>query len=393
MKKVYLDHSATTPVHPRAAVAAMNCMLNDYGNSSSVHSFGRRAEELMEEARSRVADFIGADPEEIIFTGGATEADNLAIRGVAGASRKRGKHIITTAVEHHAILHTCDALEREGFRVTRVGVDSSGRVDPGDIEAAIEDDTILISVMLANNEIGTIQPIAEIAAIGREREIPVHTDAVQAAGQIPVDVGELGVDLASFSAHKMYGPKGVGCLYVRRGTRIQPQVHGGHHERRLRAGTENVPGIVAFGEACAVAAEEMDYRMKHMTALRDRLIAGLEERIPDLFVNGDRTQRLPNNVSVCIPGVEGEAMLLHLDMKGIAASSGSACTSGSLEASHVLLAMGLKHEIAHGSLRLTLGRENTAREIDYVLETLPPIVEKLRAMSAWRPGEDDIIEE
>lgn len=393
MKRVYLDHSATTPVHPRAAVAAMNCMLNDYGNSSSVHAFGRRAEELLEEARSRVADFVGAEPREIIFTGGATEADNLALRGVVEASEKPGGHIITTAVEHHAILHTCDALEREGFRVTRVGVDSSGRVDPSDVEAAIEDDTVLISVMLANNEVGTIQPIEEISAIARERGITMHTDAVQAAGQIPVDVEKLGVDLASFSAHKMYGPKGIGCLYVRRGTKIRPQVHGGHHEHRLRAGTENVPGIVAFGEACALATEELDYRMKHMTSIRDRLISGLEERIPQIFVNGDRTERLPNNVSVCIPGVEGEAMLLHLDMQGIAASSGSACTSGSLEASHVLLAMGLKHEIAHGSLRLSLGRENTAEEIDYVLDTLPPIVEKLRAMSAWRPGEDDTFEE
>ncbi len=388
MRRIYLDHSATTPVHPRVAVVAMNYMMNDYGNSSSVHAPGRKAAEAMDEARARVAEFVGAEPREIIFTSGATEADNLAILGVAHAAGDRGNHIITTAVEHHAVLHTCDALEKEGFRITRLPVDAEGRVDPSAVEDAIDDDTILVSVMLANNEVGTLQPVAEIAEIARARGVTVHTDAVQVAGQLPVDLAELGVDLASFSGHKMYAPKGVGFLYVRRGTRLKAQMFGGHHERWLRAGTENVPGIVALGEACVLAQEEIDYVTAHLTSLRDRLIAGLEERIPDVFVNGHRTERLPGNVNVCIPGVEGEAMLLHLDMKGIAASSGSACTSGSLEASHVLLAMGIKHEIAHGSLRLTLGRDNTAAEIDYVLETLPPIVENLRAMSAWKPGDE-----
>ncbi len=388
MKRVYLDHSATTPVHPRVALAAMNFMMNEYGNASSVHTQGQRAGQAVEHAREQVAGMIGANPREIIFTSGATEADNLALRGIAEMHRERGDHIITTAVEHHAILHACDALEKDGFRITRLAVDGEGRVDPDDVAEAIEPGTILISVMLANNEVGTLQPVEEIVEIAREHDVWVHTDAVQVAGQLPVDVDALGVDLASFSAHKMYGPKGVGCLYIRRGTRIRAQMFGGHHERWLRAGTENVPGIVGFGEACALADEELAYRRSHLTALRDHLIEGLEARIPDVMLNGHRTERLPGNVNVCIPGVEGEAMLLHLDMKGISASSGSACTSGSLEASHVLLAMGIKHEIAHGSLRLTLGRENTREEIDYLLEILPPIVENLRAMSAWKPGED-----
>ena len=394
MRRIYLDHSATTPVHPRVALVAMQHMLRDYGNSSSIHAEGGAAKQALERAREQVAEFIGAEPREIVFTSGATESNNLALKGIAHAAGDRGKHIITTAVEHHAVLHTCDDLEKEGFRVTRLSVDATGWVNPADVEAAIEEDTILISVMMANNEIGTLQPIAEIAEIARAREIPFHTDAVQAAGQIPVDVGELGVDLASFSAHKMYGPKGVGALYVRRGVRIKPQVFGGHHEGRMRAGTENIPGIAAMGEACVLADEELEYRQKHMTALRDRLIAGLEDgTIPDVILNGHRTHRLPSNVNVCIPGVEGEAMLLHLDMKGIAASSGSACTSGSLEASHVLLAMGIQHEIAHGSLRMTLGRGNTVEDVDYVLETLPGIVENLRSMSAWKPGDTTAFEE
>ncbi|MFO8059265.1 MAG: cysteine desulfurase NifS [Bacillota bacterium] len=381
MRRVYLDHSATTPVHPRVAAVVTRYMLADYGNASSVHSFGREAHRALERARGQVAELIGAeDPREIIFTSGGTESDNLAIKGVARANRRRGNHIITSAVEHHAVLHTCDALEKEDFRVTTVGVDRDGCVDPGEVREAIDDETVLISIMLANNEIGTLQPVREIAGIAREMNVIVHTDAVQAAGQIPVNVVELGVDLMSLSGHKMYGPKGVGALYVRRGTRIGPTEHGGHHERNLRAGTENIPGIAGMGEACGVTLEELSQRSDHLCRLRDRFIEGLLQ-LDGVQLNGHRHRRLPNNVNVNVNGIEGEAMLLNLDAAGIAASSGSACTSGSLEASHVLLACGVEPERAHGSLRMTLGRDNSQEDVDYVLEVLPGIVRKLREMS------------
>ncbi len=381
MRRIYLDHSATAPVHPRVATAVTRYMLTDYGNASSVHSFGREARRALDLAREQVAELIGAeDVREIIFTSGGTESDNLALKGVARASRRRGDHIITSAVEHHAVLHTCKALEKEGFRVTIVGVDSEGRVDPEEVREAVTDDTILISIMLANNEIGTIQPVRKIADIARKMDVVMHTDAVQAAGQIPVNVVDLDVDLMSLSGHKMYGPKGVGVLYVRRKTRIGPTEHGGHHERNLRAGTENVAGIVGLGEACAVTLEELSHREAHLSRLRDRLIEGLL-KMDGVQLNGPRRERLPNNVNVNVNGIEGEAMLLNLDAQGIAASSGSACTSGTLEASHVLMACGVEAEQAHGSLRMTLGRDNSQEDMDYVLEVLPGIVKKLRAMS------------
>lgn len=381
LRRVYLDHSATTPVHPRVLATVVRYMAADYGNASSVHSFGQVARKAMERARSQIADLIGAaDPREIIFTSGGTESDNLAIKGVARARRDPGGHIITSAVEHHAVLHTCEALEKEGLRVTAVGVDQQGRVDPEEVRDAVGEDTILISIMLGNNEVGTLQPVAEIARIAQEKGITMHTDAVQAVGQIPVDVDELGVDMLSISGHKIYGPKGVGALYVRRGTRIRPIEHGGHHERRIRPGTENVAGMAGLGEAARLAQEELSHRASHLSRLRDRLIDGLLG-IDGVHLNGHPQERLPNNVNVSIAAVEGESILLNLDAQGIAASSGSACTSGSLEASHVLLAMGMKHELAHGSLRMTLGRDNTQEDIDYVLEVLPGIVHKLRQMS------------
>ncbi len=381
MRRVYLDHSATTPVHPRVAAVVTRYMLADYGNASSVHSFGQDARRALDRAREQVAELIGAeDAREVVFTSGGTESDNLAVKGAARANRRRGNHIITSAVEHHAVLHSCDALEREGFRVTAVGVDRCGRVDPAEVREAVTEDTILISVMLANNEIGTLQPVQEIAGIAREMDVIMHTDAVQAVGQIPVNAVGLGVDLMSLSGHKMYGPKGVGALYVRRGTRIGPTEHGGHHERNLRAGTENVAGIAGMGEACAVTLEELSHREAHLSRLRNRLIGGLLE-IDGVQLNGSRRRRLPNNVNVNVNGIEGEAMLLNLNAAGIAASSGSACTSGSLEASHVLLACGVEPERAHGSLRMTLGRDNSQEDVDYVLEILPGIVTKLREMS------------
>lgn len=381
MRKVYLDHSATTPVHPEVADLMLKYMVDVYGNPSSVHSFGRQGRKAVDEAREQVARLIGAEPKEIIFTSGGTEADNLAIRGVAAANKNKGNHIITSAIEHHAVLHTCEHLEKEGWEVTYLPVDADGLVNPEDVARAITDRTVLVTIMLANNEVGTIEPLAEISRITRARGVHLHTDAVQAVGNIPVNVNDLGVDLLSLSGHKLYGPKGIGALYIRQKTRISPIQYGGGHERRMRAGTENVPGIVGLGKAAELAMLELPERMQKTRALRDRLMDGLLGRIPDIRLNGHRTQRLPGNVNVSISYVEGESMLLKLDMAGIAASSGSACTSGSLEPSHVLLAMGLPHEVAHGSLRFTLGRQNTVEDVDYVLDTLPGIVAELRAMS------------
>jgi cysteine desulfurase len=325
---------------------------------------------------------MGARPDEVIFMSGGTEADNMAIRGVVASAPGPARHVITTKIEHHAVLHTCERLEKEGLaEATYLPVDGTAMVDPDDVARAIRKDTVLVTVMFANNEVGTIQPIAEIGRICRDKGVPFHTDAVQAFGALPIDIDKLGIDLMSVSAHKMYGPKGVGALYVRRGMKVSPLILGGGQEKKRRAGTSNVPGVVGFGEAAVLAEKEMDRRVAHLTGLRDRLIEGLLDRVDFARLNGHRTRRLPNNVNISFEFIEGESILLSLDMKGIAASSGSACTSGALAPSHVLLAMGLPHEVAHGSVRMTLGMGTSADDIDYVLETLPPIVERLRGMS------------
>ncbi len=378
-RQVYMDHSATTAVDPVVREAMLPYLTEKYGNPSSLYSIGREARRAIEEARQKVADLIGAKKEEIIFTGSGTESDNLAIKGLAFKNRKKGDHIITSSIEHHAVLHTCKYLEGQGFKVTYLPVSREGLVAPSDVEKAITPATILITIMHANNEIGTIQPIEEIGKIARERNIPFHTDAVQTAGKIPVNVDSLNISLLSMSAHKIYGPKGVGALYLRKGTFIEPQLHGGGHERNLRSSTENVPGIVGFGKACELAKERLPEEEK-ITALRDRLISGILE-IKDSYLNGHPAKRLPNNANFRFSYIEGESMVLNLDMKGISASTGSACSSTSLEPSHVLLAIGLKPEEAHGSLRLTLGRGNAIEDVDYVVSVLPEIVNKLRMIS------------
>ncbi|HBT47096.1 MAG TPA: cysteine desulfurase NifS [Peptococcaceae bacterium] len=381
MRRVYLDHSATTPVRPEVLEEMLPFLKEEFGNPSTIYSWGRQAKKAVEEARARVASLIGAQPEEIIFTSGGTEADNMALIGAAYANQNKGKHIITSSIEHHAVLDTAQYLMRQGFKVTFLPVTPEGLVRVEDVLQAITDGTILISIMHVNNEVGTIQPIREIGKVAREKGIIFHTDAVQSVGKIPVNVQDLNVDLLTASAHKIYGPKGVGCLYVRKGTRIQPLLHGGGQERKRRAGTENVPGIVGFGKAAELAGRELESEGRRLKALRDKLIEGVLARIEETRLNGDREQRSPINANFSFRYVEGESILLSLDMKGIAASSGSACTSGSLDPSHVLLAMGIPHEIAHGSVRMTLGRDNTEEDIDYVLEVLPEVVERLRAMS------------
>jgi len=381
MRRIYLDHAATTPTHPEVVKAMLPYFTDAFGNPSSIYSYGQEAKGAIEEARKKVADLIGARDEEIVFTSGGTEADNQAIKGVAYANESRGNHIITSSIEHHAVLETCKFLEKRGFDVTYLPVDESGMVDPGDVQKAITNKTILISVMHANNEMGTIEPIAEIGRVARKAEIYFHTDAVQTVGHILVNVNELGVDLLSMSAHKLYGPKGVGALYVRKGSRLTPFMHGGEQERRQRASTENVPGIVGFGKAVELARQEMSQEAERITYLRDQLIKGLLERIDHVRLNGHHTKRLPSNVNVSVEYVEGESMVLNLDLEGICASTGSACSSSSLEPSHVLLAMGLPHELAHGSLRFSLGKWTTEEEIKRVLDVLPRIIAKLRAMS------------
>lgn len=380
MKRIYLDYAATTPVHPEVVQAMTPHWSEHFGNPSSIYSYGQEAKGTIEDAREKVADLIGASPDEIIFTSGGTEADNFAIKGTAFAA-KSGKHIITSAIEHHAIHETCAFLERHGFEVTYLPVDGHGLVDPDDLKKAITKETILVSVMQANNEVGTIQPIAELTAITREAGVYFHNDAVQTVGHIPTDVSELGVDLLSISAHKLYGPKGVGALYVRKGTRLVPFMHGGGQERNRRGGTENVPAIAGFGKAAEIARKEGPEEAERLTVFRQRLIEGILGTIDESRVNGHPEQRLPNNVNVSIDYVEGESMLLNLDLEGICASTGSACSSASLEASHVLLAMGLAHEQAHASLRFTMGKWTEQEHIDRVLEVLPAIVAKLRAMS------------
>jgi len=378
---IYLDHSATTPLDIRVLEAMKPYLDHDFGNASSIYRAGQEARKAVEDAREKVANLLGAKPKEIIFTSGGTESNNTAIKGVAALHE--GGHIITSAIEHPAVLKVVKWLEKRGFSATYIEVGSDGIVDPDDVRKAIRKETFLITIMHANNEVGTIQPIDEIARIARENDIVFHTDAVQTVGKIDIDVNRMGIDLLSLSGHKLYGPKGVGCLFIRKGVKIEPFMHGGHQEWGKRAGTENVPGIVGLGRAAEIAKEEMHEEARRIRELRDKLEAGIAERITDVLFNGDRKQRLCSISNICVKYVEGEAMLLSLDFHGIAASSGSACTSGSLEPSHVLLAMGISPEIAHGSLRFSLGRTNTDQDIDKVLEVLPPIVEKLREMSAF----------
>ena len=380
-KRVYLDHAATTPTHPDVLKAILPHFSDSFGNPSSIYSYGQEARGAIEEARESVAALIGAREDEIVFTSGGTESDNFAIKGTAFALQDKRNHIITSTIEHHAVLETCHFLERRGFDVTCLTVDGHGLVEPSELRNALTDRTALVSIMHANNEIGTVQPIRELAAIAREAGAYFHTDAVQTAGHVPVNVDELGVDLLSLSAHKFYGPKGVGALYVRKGTRLVPFMHGGGQERNRRSGTENVPGIVGLGKAAEIARQEMPDEGPRLSILRDCLIKKALEHIEDTRLNGHPQKRLPNNVNVSISYVEGESMLLNLDLEGICASTGSACSSSSLEASHVLLALGMTHEEAHSSLRFTLGRSTTEQDIDRVADTLPRIVAKLRAMS------------
>jgi cysteine desulfurase len=381
VKRIYLDYAATTPTHPEVMKAMLPYFADSFGNPSSIHSYGQEAKDAIERARSKVAALIGARSEEIVFTGSGTEADNFAVKGVALSRQAKGNHIITSSIEHHAVLETCKFLEKQGFSVTYLPVDGYGLVDPTDVKKAITKRTILVSIMHANNECGTIEPIAEIGNIAREAEIYFHTDAVQTVGHIPLDVNKSNVDLLSISAHKLYGPKGVGVLYIRKGTRISSFMHGGNQERGRRASTENVPGIVGFGKAAEIAQQEMLEEAQKLTALRDRLIEGILEGIEYTQLNGHPVKRLPNNVNVSINYVEGESILLNLDLDGICASTGSACSSADLEPSHVLVAMGLPHLQAHSSLRFTLGKWTTEEDISKVLDVLPGIISKLRAMS------------
>lgn len=380
-KNIYLDHAATTYVKPEVMEAMIPYFTQKFGNASSVYSIGRESKKAIEEARDKVAAALGAQSKEIFFTGSGTEADNWAIKGIAYANKAKGNHIITTTIEHPAVLNTCQYLETEGFEVTYLTVDENGLITPSQVRDAIKSTTILISVMFANNEIGTIQPIEEIGKIAREKGVYFHTDAVQAVGNIPIDVSALNVDLLSLSGHKFYGPKGVGALYVRKGVKITSFVHGGHQERGRRASTENVPGIVGLAKAIEIASKNIDQYNQKLLELRERTIEEIYKKIPFIKLNGDRNKRLPGNVNFSFEFIEGESLLLMLDMKGIAASSGSACTSGSLDPSHVLLAIGLPHEIAHGSLRISFGEENTQEDIDYLMEVLPMIVGRLRDMS------------
>ncbi|MFC2048387.1 cysteine desulfurase NifS [Chloroflexota bacterium] len=386
MGRIYLDYAATTPTHPEVVKAMLPYFSETFANPSSIYSCGQEAKEAIEAARANVARLIGARDEEIVFTSGGTEADNFALEGVAFANESKGNHIITTSIEHHAVLETCKFLEKRGFLVTYLPVDEYGMVDPSQVKKTITSKTILISVMQANNEMGTIEPIAEIGKIAKEAGVYFHTDAVQAIGHIPIDVNKLGVGLLSMSAHKLYGPKGMGALYIRKGTKLIPFMHGGEQERKRRASTENVPGIVGFGKAVELAQQEMDEEAGREARLRDQLIKGLLEQINHARLNGHPQKRLPNNVNMSFEFVEGESILLNLDLEGICVSTGSACSSSSTEPSYVLLAMGLPPEQAHSSLRLTLGKWTTEEDINRVLEVLPRIIAKLRAMSPLLKG-------
>jgi cysteine desulfurase len=378
-RRVYLDHNASTAVHPEVLEAMLPYFSDQFGNPSSIHGFGREARDGVEAARERVAHFLRVGKDEIVFTSGGTESDNAAVKGIA-AARGRG-HIVTSAVEHHAVLRSVQALEKEGFEATYVPVDGHGMVDPDDVRRALRPDTIVVSIMHANSEVGTIQPVGAIGRLTREREIPFHVDAVQTFGKLPLDLDALGIDLLSFSSHKIYGPKGIAGLYIRKGTKMASVQHGGEHERRRRAGTENVPGIIGLGKAVEVRARDMAAEETQVRALRDRLWAGLERRVPEIRLNGHPTERLPGTCNVCFRHIESESIVLGLDLKGVAVSAGSACTSGSIEPSHVLVAMGLPLDWAMGAVRCSLGRTTTAEDVDYVLDCVEPLAGKLRELS------------
>mgnify|MGYP000853094286 CR=1 FL=1 len=378
---IYFDHAATTQVKPEVLQAMLPFFTQNYGNPSSIYQFAQTSKRAVEESRETIAKILGAQPQEIFFTSGGTESDNWAIKGIAESLKDKGNHIITTKIEHHAVLNPCHYLEKHGYEVTYLDVDNNGLINPEQVEKAIKKSTILISIMYANNEIGTIMPIAEIGKVAKEHGIVFHTDAVQAVGQVPIDVNKHHIDLLSLSGHKFYGPKGIGVLFIRRGIKLPPLLHGGAQERGRRAGTENVPGIVGLAKAMELAYQDLEAKNFRIKALRDRLIEGIHDTIPYAQLNGDHQQRLPNNANFSFDFVEGESLLLLLDMEGIFASSGSACASGSLDPSHVLLALGLSHEKAHGSIRFTLGEENTMKDVEMLLTKLPAIVQKMREMS------------
>ena len=382
-KLIYLDYNATTPTDPRVLEEMLPYFNTHYYNPSSLYKSARDCRKAIEQARIKVASLLGAEPSEIIFTAGGTEANNLAIKGVAFANKNKGNHIITSKIEHPAVLNPCRWLEQQGFKVTYLGVDKYGVLDLDELKNSITQETILITIMHANNEVGTIQPIREISELAHSREVYVHTDAVQTVGKLPIQVKELGIDLLSLSGHKFYGPKGIGALYIKKGTLLDPLIHGGHHEKNKRAGTENVSGIIGLGKACEIAEAEMHPEEKKIKYLREKLYNGIKNKVSDTMLTGHPERRLTGTLSLCVSGVEGESMLLELDAKGICASSGSACTSASLEPSHVLSAMGIPPEIAHSSLRFSLGRQNTEDEINYVMEVFPEIVARLRAISPF----------
>jgi cysteine desulfurase len=381
IKRIYLDYAATTPVDPRVLKAMEPYFSEKFGNTMSLHSFGQEAKTALEESREIVADLMGAKPSEVIFTSSATESNNLALKGVALANRNKGNHVIISSIEHACIMESAKWLEKQGFEITRLKVDKYGLVDPEDVKKAIKKETILVSIMHANNEIGTIEPIEEIGKICKERGVYFHTDAAQSFGKIPIDVNKMNIDLMTVSSHKMYGPKGAAALFVREGTKIEPILHGGGHEMGLRSSTVNVAAIVGFAEACKICKKEMAKEAERLTKLRDKLIKGVLEKIPGSYLNGHLQKRLPNNANFWFEGVEGESIVIQLDLLGIAASTGSACSTEKLEPSHVLLAIGLKPEQAHGSLRLSLGRWTKERDIDYVLEVLPKVIQRLRKIS------------
>jgi cysteine desulfurase len=381
MKKIYMDHNATTPLHPEALDAMLPFLKDNFGNPSSIHWAGRGVRKYIDEAREKVANLLNADPSGIVFTGGGSESDNLAIKGAVYALKKEGNHIITTKVEHPAVLNTCEYLEKTGYKVTYLPVDHEGMIDLDELTGSITTKTVLISIMYANNETGTLLPIKEVGEIAADKGILFHTDAVQAAGKIPMNLKDLKIDLLSLSGHKLYGPKGIGCLYIKKGTSIVPLIHGGHQEGGRRAGTENIPSIVGLGKACEIASKDMESQAKRITKLRDRLYEGIIDKLDHIKLNGHPVKRIPNTLNVSFEFIEGESLLLNLDLEGVAVSSGSACTSGSLKPSHVLTAMGLTPEIAQGSIRFSLGRNNTEEDVEYVLDVLPEIVNRLRSMS------------
>lgn len=386
MRRIYLDHNATTPLRPEVLEVMLSYYKNVFGNASTIYSFGQEARKAVDDAREALACLIGAEPKEIVFTSGGTEADNFALKGVASALKGKGGHIVISSIEHHAVLFTCKYLEKMGKKITYLPVDKYGWLDPERVKEAITNQTILISIIHANNEIGTIEPIAEIGKIARTCGVYFHTDAVQTVGKIPINVNELGIDLLSLSAHKFYGPKGVGALYIRKGTKIHPLIHGGEQERKRRAGTENVPCIVGLGEAAKIASKEMKQEYSHVKDLRDKLENKIKDNIDYIRLNGHRTERLPSTSNISFEFIEGESLILNLDLKGIAASTGSACASGSLEPSHVLLAIGVPPAIAQGSIRFSLGRDNQKEDIDYTVENLVEIVGRLREMSPLFAG-------